>query len=80
VKLSPTTHINKIKSPLMIIQGVNDPRVPVGEAMQMYKELERRRIPGGLILFPDEGHGAAKRGNQVLTIGHTIAFMEKHLR
>jgi dipeptidyl aminopeptidase/acylaminoacyl peptidase len=80
IQLSPTTHIGKIKAPLMIIQGVNDPRVPVGEAMQMYKELERRKIPGGLILFPDEGHGAAKRGNIVLTIGHTIAFLEKHLK
>ena len=80
VKLSPTTHLGKIKAPLMIIQGVNDPRVPVGEALQMYKELEKRRIPGGLILFADEGHGASKRGNIVATIGHTIAFMQKHLR
>ncbi|MBS1119581.1 MAG: Acylamino-acid-releasing enzyme [Deltaproteobacteria bacterium] len=79
VQLSPITHIARIKAPLMIIQGVNDPRVPVGEAVQMYKELERRKIPGGLILFPDEGHGAAKRGNIVLTIGHSIAFFEKHL-
>jgi len=79
VQLSPTTHIGKIRAPLMVIQGVNDPRVPVGEGVQMYKELERRKIPGGLILFPDEGHGAAKRGNIVLTIGHTIAFFEKHL-
>ncbi len=80
IKLSPTSHINKLKAPLMIIQGVNDPRVPVGEALQMYKELEKRKIPGGLILFADEGHGAAKRGNIVATIGHTIAFFEKHLR
>jgi dipeptidyl aminopeptidase/acylaminoacyl peptidase len=80
IQLSPTTHIGKIKAPLMIIQGVNDPRVPVGEALQIYKELERRKIPGGLILFPDEGHGAAKRGNIVLTIGHSIAFMQKHLK
>ena len=79
VQLSPTTHIGKIRAPLMVIQGVNDPRVPVGEGVQMYKALERRKIPGGLILFPDEGHGAAKRGNIVLTIGHTIAFFEKHL-
>jgi hypothetical protein len=43
------------------------------------KELERRKIQGGLILFPDEGRGAAKRGNIVATIGHTIAFFEKHL-
>ena len=78
--LSPMTHIAKIKAPLLLIQGVNDPRVPVGEAVQMYRELERRKIPGGLILFGDEGHGSAKRSNIVLTIGHTLAFFEKHLR
>lgn len=79
VQLSPITHVGKLKAPLLLIQGVNDPRVPVGEALQIYKETERRKIPGGLILFPDEGHGASKRGNIVLTIGHTIAFFEKHL-
>ena len=79
-QLSPITHIAKIKAPLMIIQGVNDPRVPVGEAMQIYRELEKRNIPGGMILFGDEGHGAKKRGNIVMTIGHSIAFFEKHLK
>jgi len=79
VQLSPITHVKKIKAPLLSIQGVNDPRVPVGEALQIYKELEARKIPGGLILFPDEGHGTSKRGNQVLAIGHTLAFFEKHL-
>lgn len=79
-QLSPITHVAKIQAPLMLIQGVNDPRVPVGEALQIYRELERRKIPGGLMLFADEGHGAAKRGNIVMTIGHTIAFFEKHLK
>ncbi len=79
LQLSPITHVAKIKAPLLSIQGVNDPRVPVGEAVQIYKELERRAIPGGLILFADEGHGASKRSNRVLQIGHTIAFFEKHL-
>ena len=74
------THINKVKSPLLLVQGVNDPRTPVGEAMVIYKELERRKIPTGLILFGDEGHGASKRGNIVQQIGHTIAFFEKHLK
>lgn len=78
-RLSPITHVGKIKAPLLSIQGVNDPRVPVGEALQIYKELERRRIPGGLILFADEGHGTRKRSNRVLAIGHTLAFLEKHL-
>jgi len=80
IQLSPITHVKKLKAPLLSIQGVNDPRVPVGEALQIYKELEARKIPGGLILFPDEGHGTAKRGNQVLSLGHTIAFFEKHLK
>jgi dipeptidyl aminopeptidase/acylaminoacyl peptidase len=80
IQLSPITHVKKIKAPLLSIQGVNDPRVPVGEALQVYKELEARKIPGGLILFPDEGHGTSKRGNQVLSAGHTIAFFEKHLK
>jgi len=80
VTLSPFTHAGKVKAPLMLIQGVNDPRVPVGEAIQLYRELEKRNVPGGLMLFPDEGHGAAKRANIVMTLGHTIAFFEKHLK
>jgi dipeptidyl aminopeptidase/acylaminoacyl peptidase len=78
-KLSPITYVSRIKAPLLSIQGVNDPRVPVGEALQIYRELERRRIPGGLILFADEGHGAAKRDTQALQVGHTIAFFTQHL-
>jgi dipeptidyl aminopeptidase/acylaminoacyl peptidase len=79
VQLSPITHIARLKAPLMVFQGLNDPRVPAGESLQIYRQLEQRKIPGGLILFPDEGHGSRKRGNIVLTLGHTIAFFERHL-
>jgi dipeptidyl aminopeptidase/acylaminoacyl peptidase len=79
IKLSPISYVNKVSAPLLLIQGVNDPRVPVGEALQIYAALEERRISGGLILFADEGHGTAKRGNTVLALGHTIAFFENHL-
>jgi dipeptidyl aminopeptidase/acylaminoacyl peptidase len=79
LQLSPMTHVAKIRSPLLLIQGVNDPRTPVGEAIVIFRDLERRKIPTGLILFPDEGHGASKRSNIVLQIGHTISFFEKHL-
>ena len=78
-QLSPMTHVSKVKSPLLLVQGVNDPRTPVGEALVIYRELERRKIPTGLVLFADEGHGATKRSNIVLQNGHTIAFFEKHL-
>jgi len=79
VQLSPVTHVDKVKAPLLLVQGVNDPRVPVGEAMQIYDRLVERKVPVGMILFADEGHGASKRGNIVAMIGHTIAFFQKHL-
>lgn len=79
-KLSPMTYLDQIKSPLLLIQGLNDPRVPAGEALQIYTELEKKKIPTGLIIFADEGHGASKRENQVLQMGHTFLFLKKHLQ
>jgi dipeptidyl aminopeptidase/acylaminoacyl peptidase len=77
--LSPITHLDKIKSPLMIIQGANDPRVPAGEAVQMYDAMMKKGIEAKLILFADEGHGVAKRGNRVIYYGHLLDFFAKHL-
>jgi len=79
IALSPVTYIEQLKSPLMIVQGANDPRVPVGEAIQFQQALERKKIPSSLIIFADEGHGSEKKDNQVLEIGHTLEFFKKHL-
>lgn len=80
MRLSPVTYVDQVKSPLMIIQGANDPRVPVGEALQIQETLAKKKIDSQLIVFADEGHGSAKKDNQVLEIGHTIEFMKKHLK
>ncbi len=79
-KLSPINYIDRIQDPLLIIQGANDPRVPVGEAVQIQKALEDRNIQSQLIIFPDEGHGSSSRKNQVLEIGNTLGFFEKYLK
>ncbi len=79
LRLSPVTYVDKVKSPLMIIQGVNDPRVPAGEALQMHETLQKKKIASELILFADEGHGSSKKENQVLEIGHMIEFFKKQL-
>lgn len=79
-KLSPVTYLDRVKSPLLVIQGVNDPRVPAGEAIQIHDALAQRGVSSPLILFPDEGHGASKRGNLVLEIGHVIRFLEENLK
>lgn len=80
MKLSPVTYLDKVKSPLMIIQGANDPRVPVGEALQIQQALEKKKIPSQLIVFADEGHGSSKKENQILEIGNTIEFFKAHLK
>ena len=80
VKLSPVTYIDRVKAPLLLIQGLNDPRVPVGESLAMRDALTGRGIDAPLIIFADEGHGAGKRANQVLAVGHTVAFFQKHLK
>jgi len=79
-KLSPVTYLDRVKAPLLVIQGVNDPRVPAGEAIQIHDLLEKRGVASPLILFPDEGHGASKRANLVLEIGHVIRFLEENLK
>jgi dipeptidyl aminopeptidase/acylaminoacyl peptidase len=79
-KLSPVTYLDRVKAPLLVIQGVNDPRVPAGEAVQIHDLLEKRGVSSPLILFADEGHGASKRANQVLSIGHVIRFFEENLK
>jgi dipeptidyl aminopeptidase/acylaminoacyl peptidase len=80
LELSPITHITKLNAPLLLIQGASDPRVPVGEAIQMHDALEKRGVPTKLMVFADEGHGTQKRENKVMEIGHTLAFFEGQLK
>jgi len=80
VKLSPITYIDRLKAPLLIIAGANDPRVPVGEAVQMHDALQARGVKSSLIIFPDEGHGASKRSNRVVELGASLEFLEATLK
>jgi dipeptidyl aminopeptidase/acylaminoacyl peptidase len=78
-KLSPITYVDRVKGPLLLIQGLDDPRVPAGEAVQIQEALAARGVPSSLILIEGEGHGAARRSGQVIMIGHTLRFLEEHL-
>jgi dipeptidyl aminopeptidase/acylaminoacyl peptidase len=79
-KLSPVTYLDRVKAPLLVVQGVNDPRVPAGEAIQLHDALEKRGISSPLILFADAGHGTTKRADQVLWVGHVLRFLEENLK
>ena len=79
-KLSPMTYIDRVKSPLFIVQGASDPRVPAGESIQIHDALVKKGVPCQLTIFPDEGHGAQKRENRVYTLAQSIAFFTKQLQ
>lgn len=78
-KISPTTNVQKIKKPLFVVQGKNDPRVPATESEQMVKAI---RDNGGTVWYlmaTDEGHGFAKKGNSDFQFLATILFVKEHL-
>lgn len=77
--ISPIYKVDKIDCPLMLAHGLNDPRVPVGEAMQIAVALKKRGRPVEELYFPDEGHGFAKEENRLLYYQQMAAFFDKHL-
>jgi len=76
---SPLTHAGKLKRPLLIGQGANDPRVKQAEAEQMVKALQAKKIPVTYVVFPDEGHGFARPENSLAFWAVTEAFLSAYL-
>ncbi len=77
--LSPIHKVAAIRAPLLIAQGVNDPRVPVGEARQMEAELRRLGRPVEAIYFANEGHGWRRPENRILFQRTLAAFLGRWL-
>lgn len=78
-KISPLNQVENIKSPLMVVQGLNDPRVPASEAEQMVKALESRRQEVWYLLAKDEGHGFKKKKNRDYYYEVMALFWQKYL-
>ena len=76
---SPLTRIDDVTAPLFIIHGANDPRVPLSEAQQIHAALTSRGQECELVVYPDEGHGLAKRGNRADAVPRALAFLARHL-
>ena len=78
-KISPLFHVDNIKSPLLIGQGANDPRVKQSEADQIAFSMKEKGIPVEYVLYPDEGHGFARPENRIDFNMRTDQFLAKHL-
>ncbi|RYG62899.1 S9 family peptidase, partial [bacterium] len=62
---SPISRVQDIRSPLLIGQGANDPRVVQAESDQIVKVMEESKLPVTYVLFPDEGHGFSRPENKL---------------
>ncbi len=76
---SPLSHVEKIKRPLLIAQGANDPRVKQAESDQIVRAMQERKIPVTYVLYPDEGHGFARPENRLSFNAVAEAFLAEHL-
>ncbi len=76
---SPLTFVDRIKKPLLIGQGANDPRVKQAEADQIVKAMQDKKIPVTYVLYPDEGHGFARPQNRMSFNAVAEAFLAEHL-
>jgi dipeptidyl aminopeptidase/acylaminoacyl peptidase len=76
---SPITYIRNEKAPLLVLQGDNDPRVPKEEAQQVVDILKKEGRTVDAHYYPNEGHGFAKRENQIDSIRRTIAWFDQYL-
>jgi dipeptidyl aminopeptidase/acylaminoacyl peptidase len=78
-KIAPMTNIEKIKKPMMVVAGKNDPRVPVSESEQIVAALKKSGTPVWFIMAKDEGHGFQKKPNQDYQFYATIEFLQEYL-
>ena len=72
---SPLYYADRIRKPLLIGQGANDPRVKMAEADQILAAMEARQIPVTYVLYPDEGHGFARAPNRTSFFAVSEAFL-----
>jgi dipeptidyl aminopeptidase/acylaminoacyl peptidase len=79
LRQSPLTAAQKIKTPLMVIQGANDPRVNKRESDQIVIALRDRGFPVEYLVAPDEGHGFARPVNNMAMFASAEKFLAKYL-
>jgi dipeptidyl aminopeptidase/acylaminoacyl peptidase len=78
-KIAPMNNIGKIKKPMLVVAGKNDPRVPVSESEQIVAALKKQGTPVWYLMGKDEGHGFRKKTNQDFQFYATVEFLKEYL-
>ncbi len=79
-KWSPSSYAQDIKTPMLLVEGARDFRVPEGQAFQLFSALQRRGIESKLLYFPDEGHWVLKPQNSQLWYQTVLDWLDAHSR
>ena len=78
--ISPLYNYQKINKPLIVFQGMNDVRVLPVESEEIVSGVKKNGVPVEYITYPNEGHGFAKKENQITTANKTLDFLDKYLK
>ena len=76
---SPHRFVEAISTPMLVVHGDKDYRVPVGEALRLWTDLQRAGVPSAYLHFPDEGHWVLKPGNARVWYETVWAFLDQHV-
>jgi dipeptidyl aminopeptidase/acylaminoacyl peptidase len=77
--IAPLNNASRITKPLFVVQGGNDPRVPLSESEQMVARVKKNGTPVWYLMAKDEGHGFAKKGNVDFQFYSTVTFLKTFL-
>ncbi len=78
-RIAPLNNVGGMKKPLFVIQGKNDPRVPVSESEQIVAALKASNTPVWYLMAKDEGHGFTKKRNSDFEFFSTVEFVRRFL-
>lgn len=76
---SPDVSIANVRTPMLVIHGNLDYRVPISEALQLWTDLRRHDVPSQYLYFPDENHWILKPGNAMVWYETVLAFLDHHV-
>ncbi|HET6911337.1 MAG TPA: S9 family peptidase [Mycobacteriales bacterium] len=76
---SPHHYADGLGTPMLVIHGDRDYRVPIGEALRLWWDLQRREVPSKFLYFPDEGHWILKPGNAEVWYETVWAWLAAHV-
>ena len=79
-KFNPSAHVKQWKSPMLIVHGEQDFRIPVEQGIATFTALQRRGIESRLLVFPNENHWVLKPNNSLLWHKTVFDWLDQHLK